>query len=97
MTPPKGYWIGHVTVTNPERYPEYIAANAEAFAKYNAKFLVRGGRYDAVEGEARERHVVVEFDSYKTAVECYHSSEYQAAADLRKQFGESQILIVEGV
>ena len=22
---PKGYWIGHVNVTNPERYKDYIA------------------------------------------------------------------------
>ena len=30
----KGYWIAHVTITNPERYKDYVAANAIAFAKY---------------------------------------------------------------
>jgi uncharacterized protein (DUF1330 family) len=24
----KGYWIAHVNVTNPERYKDYVAANA---------------------------------------------------------------------
>ena len=26
----KGYWIAHVTVTDPKKYPSYVAANAEA-------------------------------------------------------------------
>ena len=40
----KGYWIAHVEITNPERYKDYVAANAIAFKKYNARFLVRGGK-----------------------------------------------------
>ena len=40
----KGYWMGMVNVTDPENYPKYIAANAAAFQKYGAKFLVRGGQ-----------------------------------------------------
>ncbi len=97
MSVAKGYWIGHVTVTNPERYPEYQAANADAFQKYGARFIVRGGQFKAVEGEARERHVVIEFDSYQKALDCYLSPEYQAAANLRKGFSEADIIIVEGV
>ena len=26
----KGYWIAHVNITNPERYKDYVAANAVA-------------------------------------------------------------------
>lgn len=29
----KGYWIAHVRVTDPERYKDYVAANAKAFEK----------------------------------------------------------------
>jgi uncharacterized protein (DUF1330 family) len=97
MSAAKGYWIGHVTVTNPERYPEYQAANAEAFQKYGAQFIVRGGQSKTTEGQLRERHVVIEFDSYQKALDCYYSPEYQAAADLRKEFGEADIIVVEGV
>jgi uncharacterized protein (DUF1330 family) len=96
MTPSKGYWIAHVTVTNPERYPEYAAASTAAIEKGGGKFIVRGGRFEAVEGDARERHVVVEFENYQSAVECYRSTEYQTAAKLRQAFGDSNILIVEG-
>ena len=38
----KGYWIGHIDVSNPEGYKAYVAANAEPLRKYGARFLVRG-------------------------------------------------------
>jgi uncharacterized protein (DUF1330 family) len=57
----KGYWIASVDVTDPEGYKEYVAANAVAFRKYGAKFLVRGGRFEVPEGSARSRNIVLEF------------------------------------
>jgi len=92
----KGYWIVHVTITDAENYPQYLAADAIAFEKYEAKFLVRGGQFDAVEGPARERHVVIEFESYQQALDCYNSPEYQRAAKLRQTYAESEVLILEG-
>lgn len=93
---PKGYWIGHVDVSNPEKYPDYMKAAQPAYEKYGAKFIVRGGKSAAVEGAARGRHVVVEFSSYETALACYHSPEYQAAAKIRRANSMGEILIVEG-
>ncbi len=71
----KGYWVARVDVYDPEAYKGYVAANAVAFAKYAAKFVVRGGRFEAPEGVARARNVVIEFKNYETAVACYHSPE----------------------
>ena len=34
----KGYWIAHVNITNPERYKDYVAANAAPLKKYGARF-----------------------------------------------------------
>jgi uncharacterized protein (DUF1330 family) len=93
----KGYWILHVDVTDPENYPKYLAADAAAFEKYEAKFHVRGGQCTGPEGPVRSRHVVIEFDSYQKALDCYNSPEYQAAARLRQQYSDSEIVIVEGV
>jgi len=93
---PKGYWIGHVDVSNAERYPDYMKAAQPAYEKYGAKFIVRGGRFDAVEGQARSRHVIVEFESYDQAVACYNSPEYQSAATIRRENAEGDLLIVEG-
>ncbi|MCO5081499.1 MAG: DUF1330 domain-containing protein [Rhizobiaceae bacterium] len=95
-TPKKGYWMGMVDVTDPENYPKYIAANKAAFDKYGAKFLVRGGRGEVFEGPAASRLVVIEFDSYQTALDCFHSPEYQAALKLRKAYSTAHFAVVEG-
>ncbi|MEO1251250.1 MAG: DUF1330 domain-containing protein [Pseudomonadota bacterium] len=92
----KGYWIGHVDVSNADEYPGYMKAAQPAYEKYGAKFLVRGGRHEPVEGAARARHVVVEFESYDQALACYNSPEYAAARKIRQANAESEIIIVEG-
>jgi uncharacterized protein (DUF1330 family) len=93
----KGYWIAHVKVTDPERYKDYVAANAAAFKKYNAKFLVRGGKNEArglpLNGD---RHVVLEFESYDVARACYDSPEYKAAEAIRDQASQANVIIIEG-
>lgn len=92
----KGYWIARVDVRDPEAYKEYVAANAEPFAKYGARFVVRGGRFEAVEGRARERNVVLEFPSYQAALDCYRSPEYARAKALRQNASEGDLVIIEG-
>ncbi len=93
---PKGYWIGHVDVTNAENYPGYLKAAQPAYEKYGAKFIIRGGKYEAMEGSARSRHVVIEFESYEQALACYNSPEYAAAREIRRANADGEILIVEG-
>lgn len=93
---PRGYWIAHVDVTDPEAYEAYRAANAVAFAKFGARFLVRGGPQEVREGHMRSRSVVLEFDSLAQAVACYESPEYQAALALRRPVSDADVLIVEG-
>ena len=94
---PKGYWLVRVSVQNTEKYPDYVAAAKPAFEKFGARFIVRGGRYVAMEGSARDRNIVVEFDDYDTAIACYHSAEYQAAKKIRVAHAEADFLIIEGV
>ncbi|MCB0074375.1 MAG: DUF1330 domain-containing protein [Caldilineaceae bacterium] len=93
---PRGYWIGHVDVSDPERYRDYVAANAAAFARFGGRFLVRGGAFEAVEGTARSRHVVIEFPSYAAALACYRSPEYAAAMSHRLAASVGEIVVVEG-
>ena len=92
----KGYWIGRVDVHDPEGYKAYVAANAEAFRKYGARFLVRGGTFEAVEGANRSRNVVIEFKDYATALACYRSPEYQKAMALRLPYSTGDIVVIEG-
>ncbi len=94
----KGYWIAHVTVADPEGYKEYVAANAIAFKKFGATFVVRGGEHIVANGTAMtgRRHVVLEFDSYAIAKACHDSPEYQAAAKIRDKFSVADLVIIEG-
>lgn len=95
-TPKKGYWVAMVNVTDPEIYKQYIAANAEAFRKYGARFVVRAGRFTSPVGNAGNRHVVIEFESYEAALACYDSPEYQEALRYRLAGSTGQVVIVEG-
>lgn len=92
----KGYWIARVDVADAEKYKAYVAANAEPFRKYGARFLVRAGRFENPEGASRTRNVVIEFPSYQAALDCWKSPEYQAAIKLRVPVSTIDLVIIEG-
>lgn len=93
---PKAYWIAHVDVRDPQRYKDYVATAKPAFEKYGAKFLARGGAYEAMEGRGRDRNVVIEFPSLQHARDCYNSPEYQAAKAIRQEVADAEMVLVEG-
>ena len=92
----KGYWVARIDVADEEAYKAYIAANREPFHKFGAKFLVRGGTFEAPEGVSRARNVVIEFPDYATALACYRSPEYRRAHKLREGVSTGDLLIIEG-
>ena len=92
----KGYWIVRVDITDMETYKTYVAANAMPLKKYGARFLVRGGNFENPEGGSRSRNAVIEFPSYKAAVDCWHSPEYQQAIKLREPVSTADLVIIEG-
>ena len=93
---PKGYWIARVDVQDEEGYKPYAAANPAIFKKYGARFVVRGGKYESLEGSNRSRNVVIEFPDVATALACYHSPEYQENIKRRLPHATADILIIEG-
>jgi uncharacterized protein (DUF1330 family) len=93
---PKGYIIARVTVEDAERYAQYAQGSGAAMEKYGARVLVRAGRYEALEGDARARNVVLEFESFEAARAYYHSPEYQAAREHRVGAAQGEFLLVEG-
>ncbi|CUH78076.1 DUF1330 domain-containing protein [Tropicibacter naphthalenivorans] len=92
----KGYIIGHITVTDPDAYQEYIDRDTPILLGLGGKFIVRGGPSETVEGETLERHVVIEFPSYEAALAAYHDPDYQEVAEIRRRTAQSVILVVEG-
>jgi uncharacterized protein (DUF1330 family) len=93
---PKGYWIVRVDIDDPEQYKKYIAANAVPFREYGARFLVRGGPFEAVEGASRQRNAVIEFPSVQAARDCWHSPAYQEVMKLRTPVSTADLVIIEG-
>ncbi|MCK4867957.1 MAG: DUF1330 domain-containing protein, partial [Alphaproteobacteria bacterium] len=92
----KGYWIGRVDVSDAEAYQEYVKANAVAFNKFGARFIIRGGAFEIREGTSRSRNVVIEFPDYQAALDCYDSPEYRQAMSFREGASTADIVIVEG-
>lgn len=93
---PKGYLIGHITVTNPDAYKEYVARDTPILEGYGGRFIVRGGQSEALEGSVKDRHVIVEFPSFEDAKRAYYSDEYQEVMRIRTANAESDFILVEG-
>jgi uncharacterized protein (DUF1330 family)/uncharacterized protein YjiS (DUF1127 family) len=93
----KAYWIVRVSVRDEAHYPEYLAAAKPAFDKFGARFIVRGGAFETMEGNARDRNVVVEFADRATATACYRSEEYDAAKTIRQACADADFIIIDGV
>ncbi len=94
---PKGYIIGHITVNDPEAYKEYVTRDTPILQGLGGRFIIRGGQAQVMEGEALQRHVVIEFPSYEAALTAYNDPAYQEVAAIRRRTAESVIIVVEGV
>jgi uncharacterized protein (DUF1330 family) len=92
----KGYWIGRVDVSNEDGFKPYAAANQLIFKKFGARYVVRGGKFEGMEGTSRSRNVVVEFPDYATALACYRSPEYQENVKRRLPHSTVDLIVIEG-
>jgi uncharacterized protein (DUF1330 family) len=92
----KAYWIARVDVHNDEGYKVYAANNPGIFKKFGGRFIVRAGKFNAIEGQSRSRNVVIEFPDYDAAMACYNSPEYQANIKVRLPHSQADLLIIEG-
>jgi uncharacterized protein (DUF1330 family) len=92
----KGYWIGRVDVHNEEGYKAYAAANPAIFKKFGGRYVIRGGKFEGMEGQSRSRNVVIEFADYAAAMACYRSPEYQKNIKRREPCSIAELIIIEG-
>src|SRR5262249_43192152 len=92
----KGYWVARVGVHNDEGYKLYAAANPAIFKKFGGRFVVRGGKFEGIEGQSRSRNVVIEFPDYAAALACYNSPEYQENIKRRLPHSTGDLIIIEG-
>jgi uncharacterized protein (DUF1330 family) len=95
-TPP-AYIIAEVDVTDPAAFQKYADKVPETLAPFNGQYLVRGGKTQALEGEAPKRIVVIAFASAEKARGWYDSPAYQAIKSIRQSAAKSRLFIVEGL
>ena len=92
------YLIARVSVTDWNKYDQYMKVTPGIIAKYGGKFIVRGGQTVTLEGPAEKwRIVVVEFPDLEKAKEFYYSQDYTDAKTLREGAALAQFVAVEGV
>lgn len=93
-----GYLIAHLEVTDPQGFEAYRAAVPAVIEKFGGRYLVRGGRVAALEGEwTVPRLVVIAFDSVAAARRFYDSPEYQEILPLRLKAARGTLVIAEGL
>ena len=93
----KGYWIAlYKEINNIENVKKYGLIVTPIIKSFGGKPLVRGGKYESLEGHDFPRTVVWEFPNYDKALECYNSKEYQKGWALAKHTTIRNLQIVEG-
>jgi uncharacterized protein (DUF1330 family) len=95
----KAYVIGHVTLTNPEKFmADYGSKVEDTIKAFGGQFLARGGEVSYQEGEPLgEIHVIVEFPDRAAAIAWEESEQYQAILAGRTDNSVGGILIMDGV
>ena len=93
----KGYWIAlYKQINNVDNLKNYAAKVTPVIKSFGGKPLVRGGKYQRIEGEDFSRTVIWEFPNFQKAIECHESKEYQEGWNLAKNTTERNLQIVEG-
>ncbi|MDH3637601.1 MAG: DUF1330 domain-containing protein [Gammaproteobacteria bacterium] len=91
------YLVGDITVHNPQGYRDYVSQVSHFVAKYQGKYLIRGGDIEVKEGDWHpERLVIIEFPTQEHAQGFLKDPEYQPVAAIRQATATSNLLLVEG-
>ena len=92
------YVIVNVATTDPQRYEDYKKSAQEAVAHYGGKYLIRGGKFQVLEGEwTPTRIAMLEFPTYERALEWWNSPEYGPGKALRQSISTTEMILVEGM
>ena len=91
------YVFAEIEVTDPATYDDYRKQVLPTVTKFGGRFIVRGGKVDAKEGDWKpERMIALEFPSMEQAQKWYHSPEYAPLITLRQKASKGKLIIVEG-
>ncbi len=97
MTP--AYIIVDMKITDTEQYKQYMAVAPAAVAAAGGEYLVRGGKFEALEGNWQPARIaMLRFPSYEKAKTFYDDEMYRAARAQRAGTTEFfNMVLVEGM
>ncbi|MCJ8165912.1 DUF1330 domain-containing protein [Pontibacter sp. E15-1] len=91
------YVLVEVEVTDPTTYEDYKKLTPATLAKYDGRFIVRGGATVTLEGDEKSvRTVVLEFPTMERAQEWWNSPEYTEARAIRQRAANTRMVVLEG-
>jgi uncharacterized protein (DUF1330 family) len=93
------YMISQVTVTNREKFQEYLASTRSVAAKYGAKPLALGAQPRMLNGESDNHQMVfvIEFETMEKLNAWHKSDEYQAIVSLRDEGSDQRMVAYEAM
>ena len=96
---PEAYVIVEMKVADAEQYKQYMAAAPATVKAHGGEYVIRGGRYETLEGDWQPARVaMLKFPSFEQARAWYDSEQYRAAR--AKRAGSTEyfnMIVVEGV
>ena len=92
------YVIADIDVDDAQKFEEYKKLAPPSSTPFGARYLVRGGTVEGLEGSwMPKRFVVIEFPSLEQARAWWNSPAYTAARNIRQACAKSNFILVEGV
>lgn len=92
------YAILDIEIHDSAKYQEYMNRVAAALKSAGARYLVRGGAHEVLEGDWNPtRLVVLEFPCASVPDDFYNSELYRELKSLRQEAGSGSVVVVAGV
>jgi uncharacterized protein (DUF1330 family) len=92
------YFIVDIDIHDAAGLEEYRKQVPATLTKYGGRFIVRGGKFEKLEGNWQpKRLVVLEFPSVEQARQWYDSAEYRPLKAMRLNASKSNLVLVDGV
>ena len=91
------YLIADVDVTDPDLYEMYKKDLPATLEPYGARYVVRGGATEVLEGDWNpKRLVIIEFPDMARLKAWYQSPAYRPLMTLRQRSARARLLAIEG-
>ncbi len=96
---PKGYAVVEINVTDEAPYlKEYAPTAGKVLTDAGGKYLARGGKVAAIDGEPpKSRVVILEFESLDKAQAAFASAPYREGRKTGDKYAKFRVFAVEGL